>query len=65
MAVLTALRAVNLPQGEIIPALGQGTWHMAEDPRRRTDEIAALRRYRPGQSRHCSFAVMRARSHGP
>jgi hypothetical protein len=32
MAVLTALRTVNLPQGEIIPALGQGTWHMAEDP---------------------------------
>jgi diketogulonate reductase-like aldo/keto reductase len=43
MAVLTALRTVTLPQGEIIPALGQGTWHMAEDPRRRMDEIAALR----------------------
>ena len=43
MAVLTALRTVTLPHGEIIPALGQGTWHMAEDPRRRTDEIAALR----------------------
>ena len=36
MAVLTALRTVTLPHGEIIPALGQGTWHMAEDPRRRT-----------------------------
>jgi diketogulonate reductase-like aldo/keto reductase len=43
MAVLTALRTVTLPYGEIIPALGQGTWHMAEDPRRRSDEIAALR----------------------
>ena len=43
MAVLTALRTVTLPNGEIIPALGQGTWHMAEDPRRRSDEIAALR----------------------
>jgi diketogulonate reductase-like aldo/keto reductase len=43
MTVLTALRNVTLPNGEIIPALGQGTWHMAEDPRRRTDEIAALR----------------------
>jgi diketogulonate reductase-like aldo/keto reductase len=43
MAVLTALRTITLPHGEIIPALGQGTWHMAEDPRRRTDEIAALR----------------------
>jgi diketogulonate reductase-like aldo/keto reductase len=43
MAVLTALRTVTLPHGEIIPALGQGTWHMAEDPRRRSEEIAALR----------------------
>jgi diketogulonate reductase-like aldo/keto reductase len=39
----TAVRAVTLPDGETIPALGQGTWHMAEDPHRRTDEIAALR----------------------
>lgn len=43
MTVLTAHRTVTLPHGEIIPALGQGTWHMAEDPRRRRDEIAALR----------------------
>jgi diketogulonate reductase-like aldo/keto reductase len=34
---------VTLPAGEIVPALGQGTWMMAEDPRRRADEIAALR----------------------
>jgi diketogulonate reductase-like aldo/keto reductase len=34
---------VTLPSGEEIPALGQGTWGMAEDPRRRDDEIAALR----------------------
>ncbi|GIG87338.1 aldo/keto reductase [Plantactinospora endophytica] len=34
---------VTLPSGEAIPALGQGTWGMAEDPRRRDDEIAALR----------------------
>lgn len=34
MAVLTALRTVTLPHGEIIPAPGQGTWQMAEDPRR-------------------------------
>jgi diketogulonate reductase-like aldo/keto reductase len=43
MAVLTALRTVTLPHGEVIAALGQGTWHMAEDPRRRSDEITALR----------------------
>ena len=43
MAVLTAHRTVTLPNGEIIPSLGQGTWHMAEDPRRRTDEIDGYR----------------------
>jgi len=26
-----------------VPALGQGTWHMAEDRRKRRDELAALR----------------------
>jgi diketogulonate reductase-like aldo/keto reductase len=34
---------ITLPSSEEIPALGQGTWGMAEDPRRRDDEIAALR----------------------
>ena len=31
----TDLRRVALPAGETVPVLGQGTWHMAEDPRRR------------------------------
>lgn len=44
MTVLTrTARTVSLPSGEAIPALGQGTWHMAEDPRRRKEEIGALR----------------------
>lgn len=43
MSVITAIRQITFPSGEAIPVLGQGTWHMAEDPRRRTDEIAALR----------------------
>jgi diketogulonate reductase-like aldo/keto reductase len=43
MAVLTAIQKISLPTGEAIPALGQGTWHMGEDPRRRAEEIAALR----------------------
>jgi diketogulonate reductase-like aldo/keto reductase len=43
MSVITAARTTTLPSGEKIPVLGQGTWHMAEDPRRRADEIAALR----------------------
>src|SRR3984893_6632247 len=43
MRAMTAVRSTTLPSGEGIPVLGQGTWHMAEDPRRRADEIAALR----------------------
>jgi diketogulonate reductase-like aldo/keto reductase len=43
MAVLTAIRKISLPTGEAIPVLGQGTWHIGEDPRRRAEEIAALR----------------------
>lgn len=40
----TALRTVTLPGGEAIPVLGIGTWGMAEHPRHRADEIAALQR---------------------
>jgi diketogulonate reductase-like aldo/keto reductase len=38
-----SLRTVRLPSDEEIPALGQGTRGMAEDRRRRDEEIAALR----------------------
>ncbi|WP_439657988.1 aldo/keto reductase [Lentzea sp. HUAS TT2] len=34
---------VLLPSGETVPALGMGTWKMAEDRDRRADEIDALR----------------------
>jgi diketogulonate reductase-like aldo/keto reductase len=37
------LPAVILPGGERVPALGQGTWHMGDDRRRRVDEAAAVR----------------------
>jgi diketogulonate reductase-like aldo/keto reductase len=37
------LRTVQLPSDEKLPAIGQGTRGMAEDPRRRDEEIAALR----------------------
>ena len=37
------VRTTRLPSGEAIPSLGQGTWGMAEDARRRKDEVAALR----------------------
>jgi diketogulonate reductase-like aldo/keto reductase len=39
----TAIRTFKLPSGESIPALGQGTWHMGENTRRRKEEIATLR----------------------
>ena len=37
------MKTTSLPGGEIVPALGQGTWMMGERRDRRTAEIAALR----------------------
>ncbi len=37
------METVRLPDGTTVPALGQGTWMMAERPDRRAQEIAALR----------------------
>src|SRR5437762_12238583 len=37
------LQYVTLRDGERVPALGQGTWHMGEDRRRAAEEAAALR----------------------
>jgi diketogulonate reductase-like aldo/keto reductase len=37
------MKTISLPDGTTVPALGQGTWMMAEDADRRPDEIAALR----------------------
>ena len=33
---------VTFPGGETVPALGQGTWYMGEDPAARADEVRAL-----------------------
>src|ERR1700730_17948723 len=41
--VSSPVRTTLLPSGAAVPVLGQGTWHMAEEPRRRDQEIAALR----------------------
>ncbi|MGW7488867.1 aldo/keto reductase [Streptomyces sp. NPDC054786] len=41
---MTQARTVTFPSGVRVPALGQGTWHMGDDPARRAQEIAALRR---------------------
>ena len=38
-----SLPQVTLPDGERVPAFGQGTWHMGEDPRRAAAEEAALK----------------------
>jgi diketogulonate reductase-like aldo/keto reductase len=37
------MKTVALPSGERVPALGQGTWKMAEDRQQRAQEIASLR----------------------
>jgi diketogulonate reductase-like aldo/keto reductase len=37
------MKTIRLPSGEAVPVLGQGTWHMGENARRRASEIAALR----------------------
>ena len=37
------MRTTSLPAGEMVPVLGQGTWNMGDDPRRRRDEADALR----------------------
>jgi diketogulonate reductase-like aldo/keto reductase len=36
------MKRITLPDGASVPALGQGTWMMAEQPARRRSEIAAL-----------------------
>jgi diketogulonate reductase-like aldo/keto reductase len=41
--VATKLPSVQLPSGESVPQLGQGTWRMGEDSRKRKDEVAALK----------------------
>ncbi len=37
------MKTITFPDGGQVPALGQGTWMMGEQPGRRADEIAALR----------------------
>ena len=38
-----SIKTISLPSGREIPALGQGTWRMGEDPDRRQAEIEAIR----------------------
>ena len=43
MLSAAVVRTTALPQGELVPALGQGTWGMAEGKHPITEEITALR----------------------
>ncbi len=35
-------QTITLQDGTVLPAIGQGTWNMGDDPSRRSEEIAAL-----------------------
>jgi len=37
------MKTISFPDGAVAPALGQGTWMLAENPERRASEIATLR----------------------
>lgn len=36
-------RTVSLPDGTVVPQIGQGTWRMGENPRKKADEVRALK----------------------
>ena len=36
------MQLIHFPDGTSVPALGQGTWQLGEDPTKRADEVAAL-----------------------
>jgi diketogulonate reductase-like aldo/keto reductase len=40
---VSRIRSAKFPGGETVPVLGQGTWRMGEDPKKRASEVAALR----------------------
>ncbi len=41
---MTQMKTLLLPSGRSVPILGQGTWEMGDDPSKRSQEIAALRK---------------------
>jgi diketogulonate reductase-like aldo/keto reductase len=40
---MNPVRSLSLPSGEKIAALGQGTWHFGERPKRWAEEVASIR----------------------
>jgi len=71
------MKRILLPCGESVPALGQGTWHVGDDPSRRQEEIATIQRgidlglalvdtaemYGDGRSEELVGAAIAARRH--
>ena len=43
LQTVSTIRTLQLPSGRAIPALGQGTVRMGDDPHKREGEVAALR----------------------
>ena len=41
LRIANANRMVALPDGSIMPQMGQGTWYLGEDPAKRQEEIEA------------------------
>ena len=39
---MTTMRKLKLPDGELVPVLGQGTWKMGESRSKRKEEVASL-----------------------
>ena len=37
------IKTITLAAGDIVPALGQGTWYLGDDPAKRAQEVSALR----------------------
>lgn len=37
------IKTITLAAGDIVPALGQGTWYLGDDPAQRAQEVSALR----------------------
>ena len=38
--MIRCMKTVRMPSGDVVPALGQGTWAMGEDRSLRAQEIA-------------------------
>jgi diketogulonate reductase-like aldo/keto reductase len=51
------MKTISLPDGEPVPALGQGTWRMGEKKSAHADEVGGLVLRRYGQARQARTAA--------